>query len=101
MYRREAINSAKFLRTGKAYRSAVNGTIFTTAAFQRFWNGWLGHHRPVLALGGWMVTGGTMGLGTLTTFILASQRLFDPFVSWRAISPRFRAGSRLWNGSES
>ena len=40
----------------------------------------------VLALGGWMVTAGAMGLGTLTTFILYSQRLFDPL---RQLAERF------------
>ena len=40
----------------------------------------------VLALGGWMVTAETMGLGTLTTFILYSQRLFDPL---RQLADRF------------
>jgi len=40
----------------------------------------------VLALGGWMVTSGAMGLGILTTFILFSQRLFDPL---RQMAERF------------
>jgi ATP-binding cassette subfamily B multidrug efflux pump len=40
----------------------------------------------VLALGGWMVLGSAMGLGTLTTFILYSQRLFDPL---RQLAERF------------
>jgi ATP-binding cassette subfamily B protein len=39
-----------------------------------------------LALGGAMVTAGSMGLGTLTTFILFSQRLFDPL---RQVAERF------------
>ena len=40
----------------------------------------------VLALGGLLVTNAAMGLGTLTTFILASQRLFDPL---RQLAERF------------
>ena len=40
----------------------------------------------VLALGGWMVSADVMGLGTLTTFILYSQRLFDPL---RQLAERF------------
>ena len=32
MFRREAVNGARFARTGSAYRRAVNGTIFSTAA---------------------------------------------------------------------
>ena len=40
----------------------------------------------VLAIGGTMVSAGSMGLGTLTTFILFSQRLFDPL---RQVAERF------------
>ena len=40
----------------------------------------------VLSLGGYMVTAGAMGLGTLTTFILYSQRLFEPL---RQLAERF------------
>ncbi|MCB4411542.1 ABC transporter ATP-binding protein [Synechococcus sp. MU1611] len=87
MYRREAVNSARFLRTGTAYRNAVNGTIFYDSSISAFLE-WvaLGAIALVLALGGWMVTSGVMGLGTLTTFILYSQRLFDPL---RQLAERF------------
>ena len=87
MYRREKVNSARFLRTGTAYRSAVNGTIFYDSSISAFLE-WvaLGAIALVLALGGWMVTSGVMGLGTLTTFILYSQRLFDPL---RQLAERF------------
>jgi ATP-binding cassette subfamily B multidrug efflux pump len=79
MFRREAVNAARFERTGHAYRRAVNGTIFYDSSISAFieWVA-LGAVAVVLALGGWMVSGGAMGLGTLTTFILYSQRLFDP-----------------------
>ncbi|MDA0292252.1 MAG: ABC transporter ATP-binding protein, partial [Cyanobacteria bacterium] len=40
----------------------------------------------VLAIGGHLVTSGAMGLGVLTTFILFSQRLFDPL---RQLAERF------------
>jgi ATP-binding cassette subfamily B protein len=46
----------------------------------------LGAVALVLALGGWMVTNGSMGLGTLTTFIIYAQRLFDPL---RQLAERF------------
>jgi ATP-binding cassette subfamily B protein len=46
----------------------------------------LGAVALVLALGGWMVTSGAMGLGTLTTFIIYAQRLFDPL---RQLAERF------------
>ena len=87
MFRREAYNSARFGRTTEAYRQAVSGTIFYDSAISALieWVS-LGAIAVVLALGGWMVTAGAMGLGTLTTFILYSQRLFDPL---RQLAERF------------
>ena len=87
MFRRETVNGDRFQRTGLAYRSAVNGTIFFDSSISAFLE-WvsLGAVALVLALGGWMVTSGAMGLGTLTTFILYSQRLFDPL---RQMAERF------------
>ena len=87
MFRRETVNGDRFQRTGLAYRSAVNGTIFFDSSISAFLE-WvaLGAVALVLALGGWMVTAGAMGLGTLTTFILYSQRLFDPL---RQMAERF------------
>jgi ATP-binding cassette subfamily B protein len=87
MFRREAYNSARFGKTTDAYRQAVNGTIFYDSAISALieWVS-LGAIALVLALGGWMVTAGAMGLGTLTTFILYSQRLFDPL---RQLAERF------------
>jgi len=87
MFRREAYNSARFAKTTEAYRQAVNGTIFYDSAISALieWVS-LGAIALVLALGGWMVTAGAMGLGTLTTFILYSQRLFDPL---RQLAERF------------
>ena len=87
MFGRETVNSARFLRTGMHYRSAVNGTIFFDSSISAFLE-WvaLAAIALVLALGGLMVTNGAMGLGTLTTFILASQRLFDPL---RQLAERF------------
>ncbi|KZR86816.1 putative ABC transporter ATP-binding protein [Synechococcus sp. MIT S9509] len=87
MFRREALNGARFQRTGLAYREAVNGTILFDSSISAFLE-WvsLGAVAIVLALGGWMVTSGAMGLGILTTFILFSQRLFDPL---RQMAERF------------
>lgn len=87
MFRREEANSTRFAETGLAYRKAVNGTIFFDSSISAFieWVA-LGAVAVVLALGGWMVTAGAMGLGTLTTFILYSQRLFDPL---RQMAERF------------
>jgi len=87
MFRREAVNSARFATTTAHYRQAVTGTIFYDSAISAFieWVA-LAAVALVLGLGGAMVTGGAMGLGTLTTFILFSQRLFDPL---RQMAERF------------
>ncbi len=87
MFRREAVNSRRFARTTDDYRRAVNGTILFDSAISAFLE-WVAlvAVSVVLALGGGMVIGGVIGLGTLTTFILFSQRLFDPL---RQLAERF------------
>ncbi len=87
MFRRENINGRKFNKTGLIYRQAVNGTIFYDSSISAFieWVS-LAAVATVLAVGGLMVTAGTMGLGPLTTFILYSQRLFEPL---RQLAERF------------
>jgi ATP-binding cassette subfamily B protein len=87
MFRREAFNGAQFATTAQAYRKAVDGTIFFDSAISALIE-WVAlvAIAVVLALGGVMVDGGSMGLGTLTTFILFSQRLFDPL---RQLAERF------------
>ncbi|MEB3330880.1 MAG: ABC transporter ATP-binding protein, partial [Synechococcaceae cyanobacterium] len=87
MFRREAVNSARFARSAAAYRQAVTGTILYDSAISAFLE-WVAlvAVAVVRALGGAMVSGGAMGLGTLTTFILFSQRLFDPL---RQLAERF------------
>ena len=87
MFRRESVNSARFAQTTALYRDALTGTIFYDSAISAFieWVA-LAAVALVLALGGTMVTAGAMGLGTLTTFILFSQRLFDPL---RQLAERF------------
>ncbi len=87
MFRREAFNSKKFFNTGIAYKKAVNGTIFYDSSISAFieWIS-LAAVSLVLAVGGYLVTSGNIGLGTLTTFILYSQRLFEPL---RQLAERF------------
>ena len=87
MFRREAFNSKKFSKTGFAYKKAVNGTIFYDSSISAFieWIS-LAAVSLVLAVGGYLVTSGNIGLGTLTTFILYSQRLFEPL---RQLAERF------------
>tara|TARA_Y100001968_G_scaffold72631_2_gene63986 strand:- start:7224 stop:9023 length:1800 start_codon:yes stop_codon:yes gene_type:complete len=87
MFRRENINGENFNRTGLNYRTAVNRTIFYDSSISAFieWVS-LAAVALVIALGGFFVTSGSIGLGTLTTFILYSQRLFEPL---RQLAERF------------
>ncbi len=87
MFSREEINSNKFSRTGESYRKAVDGTIFYDSSISAFIE-WISLAAVsfVLAIGGYLVTSGNIGLGTLTTFILYSQRLFEPL---RQLAERF------------
>jgi len=87
MFRREAFNSKKFSKTGVAYKKAVYGTIFYDSSISAFieWIS-LAAVSLVLAAGGYLVTSGNIGLGTLTTFILYSLRLFEPL---RQLAERF------------
>ena len=87
MFRRQKLNGQNFLKTGNNYKNAVNGTIFYDSSISAFieWIS-LAAVAVVISLGGYMVTSGSMGLGTLTTFILYSQRLFEPL---RQLAERF------------
>ena len=87
MFRREKMNSKLFLNRGLIYRKAVNGTIFYDSSISAFieWVS-LAAIALVLAVGGLFVTSASMSLGTLTTFILYSQRLFEPL---RQLAERF------------
>jgi len=87
MFRRQGANARRFNQTGIAYRNAVNSIIFYDSSISAFieWVS-LAVVALVIALGGWLVTAGSMGLGTLTAFILYSQRLFEPL---RQLAERF------------
>ncbi len=87
MFRRQSLNGQNFFKTGTNYKNAVNGTIFYDSSISAFieWVS-LAAVALVISLGGYMVTAGGMGLGTLTTFILYSQRLFEPL---RQLAERF------------
>jgi len=87
MFRRQTLNGQNFFKTGTDYKNAVNGTIFYDSSISAFieWVS-LAAVALVISLGGYMVTAGAMGLGTLTTFILYSQRLFEPL---RQLAERF------------
>ena len=79
MFRRESVNGARFRSTGETYRRAINGTIFFDSSISALLE-WVSLVAValILAVGGWMVSNVVINLGTLTTFVLFSQRLFDP-----------------------
>jgi len=87
MFGREAYNSAAFARTSDRYRRAIDGTVFYDSVISALLE-WVALMAIalVLVLGGSLVTAEVIGLGTLTTFILYSQRLFDPL---RQMAERF------------
>ena len=87
MFQREEENSRRFHRTSQTYRRAVDGVIFYDSTISAMIE-WVSQAAIalVLAVGGAMVTGGAMGLGLLTSFILFSLRLFDPL---RQLAERF------------
>tara|TARA_Y100001970_G_scaffold294017_1_gene445868 strand:- start:3169 stop:4962 length:1794 start_codon:yes stop_codon:yes gene_type:complete len=87
MFRRESLNSNKFYKTGIAYKNAIDGTIFYDSSISAFveWVS-LAAIAIVLSIGGFMVTSNLIGVGILTTFILFSQRLFEPL---RQLAERF------------
>lgn len=87
MFRRQTKNGLEFYKTGNNYKNAVNGTIFYDSSISAFieWVS-LAAVALVISLGGLMVSSQSMGLGTLTTFILYSQRLFEPL---RQLAERF------------
>lgn len=87
MFRREQLNSERFALTNAKYRRAVDGTIFYDSAISALLE-WVALIAValVLAIGGGLVGAKLIGLGTLTTFILYSQRLFDPL---RQMAERF------------
>ncbi|MFZ4567148.1 MAG: ABC transporter ATP-binding protein [Prochlorococcaceae cyanobacterium] len=87
MFGREAYNSAAFARTSDRYRRAIDGTVFYDSVISALLE-WVALMAIalVLVLGGSLVTAEVIGLGTLTTFILYSQRMFDPL---RQMAERF------------
>jgi ATP-binding cassette subfamily B protein len=87
MFQRERLNSERFSHTNANYRRAVDGTIFYDSAISALLE-WIALTAValVLAVGGQLVTASAMGLGVLTSFILYSQRLFDPL---RQLAERF------------
>lgn len=79
LFRREAFNSQLFRRRNQRYIKEVDRTIFYDSAVSATLE-WIAFVAiaGVLWLGGALVEHRTIDFGTLATFILFSQRVFDP-----------------------
>jgi ATP-binding cassette, subfamily B, multidrug efflux pump len=89
LFRRERFNSELFRTTNGRYIKAIDQTIFHDSAVSATLE-WIAlvAIAGVLGLGGWFVTDGGLEIGTLTTFILFAQRLFEPL---RQFADKFTA----------
>ncbi|ESA35255.1 long-chain fatty acid-- ligase [Leptolyngbya sp. Heron Island J] len=100
LFRRENFNANLFRSTNQRYMQAVDRTIFYDSAVSATLE-WIAlvAIAIVLGIGGWLVLGENMEIGTLTTFILFAQRLFEPLRQFAdkftAIQAGFTAVERL------
>lgn len=79
LFRRERYNSKQFNQTNQRYLVQANRTIFNDSAVSATLE-WISlvAVAAVLGIGGALVFGGSLELGSLTAFILIAQRLFEP-----------------------
>ncbi len=79
LFRREVFNSNLFQKINQRYVKEVDRTIFYDSAVSATLE-WITFIAVagVLLLGGWLVEQGNIDFGMLATFILFSQRVFDP-----------------------
>ncbi|MBD1822064.1 ABC transporter ATP-binding protein [Cyanobacteria bacterium FACHB-DQ100] len=89
LFRREQFNSELYRTVNKRYIKEVDRTIFHDSAVSATLE-WVSlvAIAGVLGVGGWLVTGGNLNFGVLSTFILYAQRLFDPL---RQFAEKFTA----------
>lgn len=89
LFRRERFNAELFRQTNEKYIHAVDKTIFYDSAVSSTLE-WisLAAIAGVLGLGGTLVMGEALTFGTLASFILFAQRLFDPL---RQFADKFTA----------
>jgi ATP-binding cassette, subfamily B, multidrug efflux pump len=89
LFRRERFNSELFRATNQNYIEAVDKTIFHDSAVSSTLE-WISlvAIAGVLWLGGYLVMREALTFGTLATFILFAQRLFDPL---RQFADKFTA----------
>ncbi|MDB9525518.1 ABC transporter ATP-binding protein [Oscillatoria sp. CS-180] len=79
MFRRERYNAQGFAKTNRQYVQAIDKTIFHDSAVSATLE-WIAlvAIAGVLWLGGYLVMQESLNFGTLASFILFAQRLFDP-----------------------
>jgi ATP-binding cassette, subfamily B, multidrug efflux pump len=89
LFRREQFNSELYRTVNQRYIKEVDRTIFHDSAVSATLE-WVSlvAISGVLGVGGWLVTGGNLNFGVLSTFILYAQRLFDPL---RQFAEKFTA----------
>jgi len=89
LFRREQFNAQLFRKVNQRYIKEVDKTIFHDSAISATLE-WISlvAIAGVLWLGGILVLGNSLSLGTLSAFILYAQRLFDPL---RQFAEKFTA----------
>ncbi|MEH2125363.1 ABC transporter ATP-binding protein [Nostoc sp.] len=87
LFRREKFNAELFRATNRHYTQQMDKTIFYDS-FVSATLEWIGliAIAGVLCVGGWLLFEKNLTFGTLSTFILYAQRLFDPL---RAFAEKF------------
>jgi ATP-binding cassette, subfamily B, multidrug efflux pump len=102
LFRREYFNAELFRKTNQRYIKEVDKTIYYDSAVSATLE-WIGFMAiaGVVGLGGWLILGKSIDLGTLSSFILFAQRLFDPLrqlaEKFTAIQAGFTAVERITN----
>lgn len=87
MFRRQSRNSARTAANVSRYRRFTMRTVALDATISSLLE-WvsIAAIALVISLGGWLVLRDTLALGTLVTFVLYAQRLFNPL---RQVAERF------------
>ena len=87
MFRRQARNSARTAANVSRYKRFTMVTVALDATISSLLE-WvsIAAIALVISLGGWLVIRDTLALGTLVTFVLYAQRLFNPL---RQVAERF------------
>jgi ATP-binding cassette, subfamily B, multidrug efflux pump len=102
LFRREQFNAELFRHTNQRYIKEVDKTIYYDSAVSATLE-WIGFIAVagVVGLGGWLISKDAADLGTLSSFILFAQRLFDPLrqlaEKFTAIQAGFTAVERISN----